>query len=174
MWIYLSIILVMLTMNHFWMLWVRNKILASIEQPEPIGEVQLWVLATYNQYRLPIFARRRDFYADVIFTEKMIFIFRMLKLGPIKLHNTIYYLVKRTDDLPPIHDFWFLRQTDMFYKIDALLLDGRRVMIECSYISRPTLGFFKCREHKFLFPDLRDNDAYKNVLLLHRHFHQNE
>jgi hypothetical protein len=58
--------------------------------------------------------------------------------------------------------------------IDALLLDGRRVMIECSYVSRPTFGFFKCREHKFLFPDLRDNDAYKNVLLLHRYFHQKE
>lgn len=172
MWILLAILLVLFTLNHYGELRIRDKILAGINQETPIGQAESWVNATYNRYRLLVFAQRRDFYAELIFTQQAIFIFRMLKFGPIKLRSNILTLVKNYEDIPQINDFWYAFQTTMYYKIDSLFIDGRRILIECSYVSPPNRGFIKRYEHKFVIPDLRDNDAYKNVLLLNRHLQQ--
>jgi hypothetical protein len=172
MWMVFAILLIMLVLNHFEELRIRGKILTEINQNAPIGHIQTWVNAMYNRYRLPVFARRRDFYAELIFTEQAIFILRMLKFGPIKLHSNILTLVKNHEDIPQIADFWYAFQTTMYYKIDSLVIDGRRILIECSYVSPPNQGYIKRYEHKFLISDLRDNDAYKNVLLLNRYLQQ--
>jgi hypothetical protein len=172
MWILFTIFLILFALNHYGELRIRNKILVEINQETPIGQAELWINATYNRYKLPVFAQRRDFYAEMIFTEQAIFIFRMLKLGPIKLRSNVLTLVKNDEDIPQINDFWYTFQTTMYYKIDSLFIDGRRILIECSYVSPPNQGFIKRYEHKFLIPDLHDNDAYKNVLLLHRYLQQ--
>lgn len=168
MWL-LLIFAILILLNHVADLRIRDKILAVIVQKTPIGQVETWVNALHNRYKYDVFARRRDFYAEIVFSEKAIIIFRMLKLGPIKLRGNVMVLAKSFDDIPQINDFWYRMQTGMLYRIDAIVIDGRRVLLECTYTMPSNRVCNRTILHKFVLSDLRDNDAYKNILLLHRH-----
>lgn len=167
MWL-LLIFAILILLNHIADLHIRDKILAVIVQKTPIGRVETWVNALHNRYKYDVFARRRDFYAEIVFSEKAIIIFRMLKLGPIKLRGNVMVLAKSFDDIPQINDFWYRMQTGMLYRIDAIVIDGRRVLLECMYTLPSNRVCNRTILHKFVLSDLRDNDAYKNILLLHR------
>lgn len=166
------IIAILFLLFHIAELRTRHKILAVIAQKTPIAQVETWVNVLKNRYKYDIFAIRRDFYAELVFTEKAIIIFRMLKLGPIKLRSNVLVLAKNFDDMPRVDSFWYQFQTSMLYRIDSISIDGRRVFLECTYTMPPGRVYNRTILYKFLIPDLRDNDAYKNMLLLHRHLHQ--
>lgn len=174
MWLVLFIVLLVL-LSHVADLRIQDKVLAVIVQKTPVGQVETWVNTLQNSTKHDIFAHRRDFYAELVFTEKAIIIFRMFKLGPIKLRTSMMVLAKGFDDVPLIDDFWYRMQAAMLYKLDSILIDGRRVLFECTYTMPQGYQFnrfIRLRYRKFLISDLRDNDAYKNVLLLNRHLQQ--
>lgn len=152
----------------------RHKILAVLNQKTPIGQVETWLNVLKNRYRHDVFAIRRDFYGELIFTEKAIIIFRMMKLGPIKLRSDTLILAKNFDDKPQVDSFWYQFQTGMLYRLDNIEIDGRRVLLECTYTMPPGMLCNRTILYKFLIPDLRDNDAYKNMLLLHRHLREHK
>jgi hypothetical protein len=159
---------------HMAYLRLRDKILATLVQKSLVAQVETWVNALKNDTKYDIFAQRWDFYAELLFTEKAIIIFRMFKLGPIKLRGNIIVLAKSFDDVPSINDFWYRMHTGMLHRIDSISIDGRRVLVESTHMM-PTSYWFnrfiKMRYRKFLIADLKDNDAYKNILLLQRHLY---
>ncbi|MBK7897729.1 MAG: hypothetical protein IPJ90_23180 [Anaerolineaceae bacterium] len=171
MWLFFIILLLVL-LNHFSDLRLRDKMLAATVQKSPIGQVEMWVNAMFNRYKHDVFSRRRDFYAELVFTEKAIIIFRMLKLGPIKLRSNMLILAKNFDDIPQVDGFWYWLQTGMLYRINSIVIDGRSILLECTLTMPPGSICNRTILHKFLLADLRDNNAYKNVLLLHRHISQ--
>ena len=173
MWIILFLLTIFL-LSHVADLRIRGKIMLVVNQKTPIGHIETWLNALHNRYKYHIFARRRDFYAELLFTEKAIIIFRMLKLGPIKLRSNVMVLAKSFEDIPQINDFWYRMQTGMLYRIDSIVIDGRRILLECTYIMPSNEVCNRTILHKFVISDLRDNDSYKNVLLLQRHLQEHK
>lgn len=171
----LTIVIVISSVVHFWLLQVRRLILAEIKQVAPLGKVELWVGATNNgRLRLPIFAQKRYFFAEVIFAERSIFIFKIYKLGPLQLYADIFCLVKQSEDIPRIQDLWFSIKMATYHKINSILIDGNRVVVECSWEARQKRWGMRMKfyESKFLISDLRDSDAHKNLHYLDHYIHQ--
>lgn len=171
MWFFIFVVLLTL-LNHLAESRIRKKVLGVVSQNSAFGQVETWVNSLRNRYKYEIFAMRHDFYAELVFTEKAIIIFGMFKLGSIKLRRGLMVLATSFEDMPQIDSFWYRLQTGMLYRIDSIVIDGRRVLLECTYTMPPGYWCNRTIQYKFLIPDLRDNDAYKNVLLLHRHFHE--
>lgn len=109
----------------------RHQVLAVINQKTPIGQVELRLNVLKNRYKHNIFAIRRDFYGELIFTEKAIIIFRMLKLGPIKLRSDTLVLAKNFDDKPRVDslgNIYFLQQNGIVRPALAVGLAGGQAL----------------------------------------------
>ncbi len=155
----LIVILIAIVSNHFYVVRVRNTVLDSIEQSIEIGYCDLDIIIQEPDSKNRPVTRYGQ--AEVVFTEKGLFIFRYSSfLGLIKLFTKYEWLyVHRSEPIPFINKR--MASWRVALPIELLHIEGRRVTID---FAKP--GY---QPYRLVIPDLRSNDGYRNLLRLQRY-----
>ncbi len=172
-WIY-GVFLFLAIADHYWLVWRRNQIQDSIQQSIEYGHIEIWVRGTVNRYRGTLFAHRRDFRAELIVTEKAIYVFRVTKIfGRLKVYHYLQIIFVSSQDVPKIANRIGLPFADRtFLKVDSVHINGRQINLLFSDLVRSFGKLRRIRQFHYEFSNVRDNDTYRNFLLFQRRHQQ--